>query len=53
VLIRDARGVGVMYSPAARAFTCVSRGARAELASYASLPELIELFRVRGARLNA
>ncbi|KIY91309.1 hypothetical protein MNEG_16655 [Monoraphidium neglectum] len=46
VLVRDSRGVGVMYAPAARAFTCVSRGARAEVAAYASLGELTELFRV-------
>ncbi len=44
------RGLGVMYAPAARAFTCVSPGARAELAAYASLPELVALFRVRTAR---
>jgi hypothetical protein len=38
-----------MYAPAARAFTCVSRGARAEVAAYASLGELTELFRVGAA----
>lgn len=50
MLVRDARGLGVMYAPAARAFTCAapSASARAELAAYASLPELAALFRTFG-----
>ena len=53
VLVRDVRGIGVMYAPAARSFTCVSPGARAEVAAYASLGELTALFRGRGRRQMA
>lgn len=51
--MRDARGLGVMYAPGARAFTCVSQGSRAEIASYASMPELVALFRVSAQTLRS
>ncbi|KAF8063811.1 hypothetical protein HT031_003668 [Scenedesmus sp. PABB004] len=47
-VVRDVHGLGVMYAPQARRFTCVSPGGRQLLHSRASLPELAALLQVFG-----
>jgi hypothetical protein len=45
-VVRDVRGLGVMYAPQLRSFTCLS-GPREAIQQRASLPELAALLQVR------
>lgn len=48
VLVRDARGWGVMFAPQLRSFTAVVGVGRAQVEARASLPELTALLRMFG-----
>lgn len=46
-IVKDIKGVGVMYAPQLKAFTCVQSATQAaELQQYTSLPELTAMFQV-------
>jgi hypothetical protein len=45
-VVRDVRGLGVMYAPQLRSFTCLS-GPKEAIQQRASLPELTALLQVR------
>jgi hypothetical protein len=46
-VVRDVRGLGVMFAPQLRYFTCLA-GPKEAIQQRTSLPELTALFQVRG-----
>lgn len=51
-VVRDVRGLGVMFAPQLRTFTCLT-GAKEAVQQRASLPELTALLQVSSARLRS